>query len=288
MNEDFLKEEIRDGYLVTASMKRVWACQLDLLQQLLDVCQRHGLRIWADGGTLIGAVRHHGYIPWDDDIDMIMFRSDYDRLVRLAPTEFHEPYFFQNIYSDLYYNHRHAQLRNSLTAAIPLSNFGLHYNQGIFIDIFVMDTYPVTVRAARDKVRALSLARMRLKWVEGLLRRLPRRFYASHRWDVAAFRRFEDVLRQPAPSSTPYVASLCVSLKQTIKRRAEYDETLYMPFEHLQMPVPAGYHNILTAFYGDYLTPRRTPALHGTFIFDTEHSYRHLLPLLRKGHDLTK
>src|SRR5574344_1468374 len=168
MDEHFLKEENRDGYLVSAAMKRVWACQLDLVARLLDVCRRHDLPIWADGGTLIGAVRHHGYIPWDDDIDLIMFRSDYDRLVALAPTEFRDPYFFQNIYSDLYYNHRHAQLRNSHTAAIPCSNQRLRYNQGIFIDIFVMDTSPQTVRAARDKIRALSLARIQLKWTDGL------------------------------------------------------------------------------------------------------------------------
>ncbi|MBO7379018.1 MAG: LicD family protein, partial [Bacteroidales bacterium] len=74
--ESFLQEETRNGYMVTAHMKQVWAVQLDLLQELLRVCNEHGLKVFADSGTLIGAVRDHGFIPWDDDIDMCMLRED--------------------------------------------------------------------------------------------------------------------------------------------------------------------------------------------------------------------
>ena len=75
-----LNEEVRNGYLITAETKKVWAVQIDLLKHLVDACQRHNLKIWADGGTLLGTVREHGYIPWDDDIDMFMLREDYERL----------------------------------------------------------------------------------------------------------------------------------------------------------------------------------------------------------------
>ena len=131
--------ETRRDYLVTKEMKHVWACQLDLLEKLLQVCEKYHLRCWADAGTLIGAVREQGFIPWDDDIDVAMPREDYDKLVAIADQEFTHPYFFQTIYSDMYYNNRHAQVRNSDTAAIPTDGKKRKYNQGIFIDIFILE-----------------------------------------------------------------------------------------------------------------------------------------------------
>ena len=73
---------------------------MELLKKLLEVCDKHHLRIWADGGTLLGTVREHGYIPWDDDIDMAMLRDDFDVLVKIAPKEFSHPYFFQFGYTE--------------------------------------------------------------------------------------------------------------------------------------------------------------------------------------------
>ena len=73
-----LETEVRRGYTIPAEMKRVWKVQIDLLKKLLEVCRKHNLHIWAEGGTLLGTVREQGYIPWDDDIDMVMLRDDYE------------------------------------------------------------------------------------------------------------------------------------------------------------------------------------------------------------------
>lgn len=75
-----LEPETRNNYYISVEMKKVWAVEMQLLKKLLEVCEKHHLKIWAEGGTLLGAVRHQGYIPWDDDIDMAMLRDDYDRL----------------------------------------------------------------------------------------------------------------------------------------------------------------------------------------------------------------
>ena len=82
--EEFFREEVRCDYTVTAKMKRVWAAELGMLHRFAQVCERHGLRWYAMGGTLLGAVRHKGFIPWDDDIDLLMPRADYDRLLEIG------------------------------------------------------------------------------------------------------------------------------------------------------------------------------------------------------------
>ncbi len=63
------------------------------------MCKKYNLKCWADSGILIGTVRYQGFIPWDDDIDMVMLREDYDKLVEVADKEFSASYFFQTIYS---------------------------------------------------------------------------------------------------------------------------------------------------------------------------------------------
>ena len=139
----FYQEEERCGYTIPATMKRVWAVELDLLEKLQDVCARHGLRYFACGGTLLGAIRHKGFIPWDDDIDVVMFREDYEKLLEIAPLEFTEPYFFQTAFNDQKYSRGHAQLRNSNTTAILHTEKGCYtFNQGIFLDIFPLDAVP--------------------------------------------------------------------------------------------------------------------------------------------------
>ena len=74
--KDFLKEEVRCDYTIDSEMKRIWAVELDLVNELKRVCDKYGIQYFADGGTLLGAIRHKGFIPWDNDIDLCMFPLD--------------------------------------------------------------------------------------------------------------------------------------------------------------------------------------------------------------------
>ena len=78
--KDIYRDEIRDGFLVTADRKKIWQVEMELLEVLDRICRRNGLRYFVDYGSLLGAVRHRGVIPWDDDIDVVMMRPDYERL----------------------------------------------------------------------------------------------------------------------------------------------------------------------------------------------------------------
>lgn len=278
----FFKEENRCGYLVTEQMKKVWACELDLLKELLRVCEKYKLRCWAEAGTLIGAIRHKGFIPWDDDIDMAMPREDYDRLAAIAKKEFKHPYFFQTIYSDKHYNHRHAQLRNSETAAIPADNHNRKYNQGIFIDIFVLDAYPKTCKHAFRNIRRLRHLKIQLKLVLILTNHFPDFLYDRCRWDIKLFRKYEDILRVTPLENTEYVSCISLNIKEKIRIKSDYATTEYWDFENLKLPAPNGYDRILRLDYGNYMTPVHAPTAHGKMIYDTERNYKAILRELKK------
>ena len=139
----FLEEEVRCDYTVSKEMKKVWAVELDLLSEFQRVCKLHDLKYSVCGGTLLGAIRHKGFIPWDDDIDVMMMRDEYEKLCKLAD-EFKHPYFFQTEETDPGSLRGHAQLRNSETTGILKRElkFKRPFNQGVFIDIFPLDNCP--------------------------------------------------------------------------------------------------------------------------------------------------
>ena len=139
----FLEEEVRCGYTISAEMKKLWAVELDLLAEFDRVCRKNNLTYYAFCGTLLGAVRHSGFIPWDDDIDVVMFREDFKKLSEVAEEEFQHPYFFQTPFSDPGLVMGGCRLRNSDTTVSNDVEFKRPYkNKGIFIDLFVNATVP--------------------------------------------------------------------------------------------------------------------------------------------------
>lgn len=268
------EEETRQNYLISKEMKQVWACELDLLKKLLQVCEKYNLKCWADYGTLLGAIRDNGFIPWDDDIDVTMLREDYDKLVSIADKEFTYPYFFQTIYSDLYYNNRHAQLRNSETAAIPIDGKKRKYNQGIFIDIFILDAYPKTGRQAFKLIKKIRTRKNILKAAISICNLMPQWLYKHFRLDIKYFRKYENILRNNKLEDTEYVSCMSLNIKEHIHSKADYEKTEYVPFENINIPIPVGYHNILKTKYGDYMTPRQEATIHGHMKYDINNSYK--------------
>lgn len=281
--EGFLEKETRGGYEVSEQMKRVWAVELDMLQELFRVCEKHGLTIWAEGGTLLGTIRHGGYIPWDDDIDMAMPREDYDRLQEVAPEEFKHPYFFQTIHTDALYSHRHAQLRNSGTAAYGHGQKTYTSNSGIFIDIFPLDYMPKRPRSFKNHYNKVSALKARLKITHKLLMGVSKGLLLYCRKHVpflsteAIFTKFENVLRSVKREDAIAWVDITFNHQSPQRPLLCYKDTLWMPFEHVKMPVPDGYDEILTIMYGDYMTPVQAPTCHGALEYDTERSYRDVL-----------
>ncbi len=284
--DSFLLEETRNDYTISTEMKKVWAVQLDLLQVLFDVCNKHGLRIYAEGGTLLGAIRHKGYIPWDDDIDLTMMREDYDKLMELGD-EFSHPYFLQNVYTDPHYSHRHAQLRNSETACWSWKEKGCvkQFNQGIFIDIFPSDNMPMNPRAFSRYYKKEGLARQKFRLVSKFTNALPEGLYQTLRnktkvlSDKCRYEAYENVLRSVKNGDNGNVCEISFQHNYPILSKRLYGEPQWVEFEHIKMPIPQCPHDILRLQFGDnYMTPIHEDSVHGHMHFDTEHSYKeHLI-----------
>nr|MCR5734504.1 LicD family protein [Lachnospiraceae bacterium] len=100
IDSGFYESEVRDGFYVPSIMKRSWGATLGVLNEIDKICKRHGLRWWMDWGSLLGLVRHGGFTPWDDDIDISMLRKDYDLFLEYAKDELPEDYYIANIYTE--------------------------------------------------------------------------------------------------------------------------------------------------------------------------------------------
>jgi lipopolysaccharide cholinephosphotransferase len=296
IDEKFFKEEVRCGYFISKEIKEIWAVELDLLNEFMRVCNKHKLVYYADAGTMLGAVRHGGMIPWDDDIDVIMMRNQYDKFCEIAPSEFKHPYFFQTEETDPGSLRGHAQLRNSETTGILESErkCKFRFNQGIFLDIFPIETVPEDSRMR--KIQTDTLYRLRLKYLKYAYWTKERYVNPENRWKAyikeivysicsipinlcnLEHRYYDSFLKELIRYEgieSPYVAKLVLLpfKDRRLWRKTYFDGVVYFPFEFLTIPVPAGYKNILEIFYGNWQEYKMGTATHGGTFFDVNKPY---------------
>lgn len=287
------------GFLVLseimAELKDIWAVELDLLRVFLQYCERHGLRCWVEGGTLLGAVRHKGFIPWDDDVDLAMPREDYDRMCRIGNEGLEEPYFLQTAYSDTDYHRGHAQFRRSDTAAIRPSDCYQPFNQGIFIDIFPLDAAPDD-RALVHEHRKRCLKILKLLKAKNthcitsgrltlIFRKLKARWMVKKMGWTTIYEKAEEEMRALARMPHTKVGELTSLGEDKLWDKEIFAETVMLPFENLMVPAPKGWDAFLRVSFGDdYMTPIQAPSMHGEVVFDTERSYKEVLPEVQRDY----
>ncbi|MBQ3802871.1 MAG: LicD family protein [Oscillospiraceae bacterium] len=289
--ESFFVEEERLGFRIDRKRKEIWAVELDMLYELDRVCTKLGISYFLDGGTLIGAVRDGHIIPWDDDIDVTMLREDYDRFIHEAPKEFADPLFLQTGYNEKGYLRGHSQLRNSNTCAILSQELNrVFFNQGIFLDIFVIDSlFPEKVERQFKEREELLYQRSRIMkrpFRGGLFKRVAKQvrywlYCVRYPTPASFYSRLENIFRSEEQSPTVDYLMFHYDLAQIHPlNRSWFEETIRIPFEGSLFPVPKGYHEYLSCYYEDYMTPKQAPSIHnagGGVIFDTSRSYREVL-----------
>ena len=149
-------------------LRKAQLIMLDMLIEFDAICKKHQLQYWLDSGTLLGAVRHQGFIPWDDDIDLSMPIEDYNKFLKIAQNELSNDIFFQTSKTDKNFKFNYIKLRSNKASIVELheKDKQINYHQGVFVDIFPMLTienteknkklYDSTLKNIRD-VSAVSL-----------------------------------------------------------------------------------------------------------------------------------
>ncbi len=168
-------------YLEQYKAEQLRSCQLkqlSILKEIHHICQRHDISYWLDGGTLLGAVRHQGFIPWDDDIDIAMTEDDMARFVCIAPGELSKNLYLQTPQNEPDSKEPIVKVRDLNSFYLETSdNPAAHYPKGVFVDIFPMVAYP-------------SLSR---KWVKIISRGISKSYsilHKSHYYSLRSFAEF--------------------------------------------------------------------------------------------------
>lgn len=123
-------------------LEKLHRIQIEILDEIVRICDKHNLRYYLTAGTMLGAVRHKGFIPWDDDVDVDMPREDYEEFCKLCKTELNDQFFLHNIESDDKYWLVHGKVRKNGTFFEESTMVDMDVPKGIFVDIFPLDEVP--------------------------------------------------------------------------------------------------------------------------------------------------
>lgn len=299
---EFLNEEMRSGHLVTKDVKELWLVELGCLKVLDDLCKKHDIVYYAGGGTLLGAIRHKGFIPWDDDIDVFMDYANYLRFCSIAPQELKDPFFFQNYMTENGFGPGFSRIRNSETTGCTQYDYSMaspDYNCGIFIDIFPL------FGVERNKFRAL-FQRYRIGfWRRGFIGyEIQRIFRNGGNESSVKFNKHVIVWRILSiifdhKSISQRFLKACSSAKKYDKigllsfsglnqrfiwDKAWFEETTILPFEFTEIPCPKAFDPVLRTMYGDYNIFVKGGQIHTMTVCDTKTPFRIKLQEKFKSH----
>ncbi len=257
--------------LKTYTQQNLRACQLKqiaILEEIDKICKHHQIEYWLDGGSLLGAIRHGGFIPWDDDIDIAMTLEDEKRFEEIAPKELPEWLFLQTPQTDPGSKEPITKIRDINSLYIEQGDdFSHPYAKGIFVDIFPFVDYPDISR----------------KWIKRLTKGISKSYSILHHKHEYSLRSFTEFFwfggKYYLYSSMWKIANLLGKKTRTSDvpylngRGISFDKKAVHPlgtikFEGKEFPAPCNPDSYLTDLYGDYMTipPADKREFHSVFI----------------------
>ena len=282
---DFFKTEVRDGFEIQAMMKRAWAAQMEVLHVVAGVCKNNGIRYFADGGTLLGAVRHKGMIPWDDDIDICVVREEYNRLIQVLPKALPHGFVVAGMYADSERLQKAAfvpHLRVIADETLGYFNDYMRYFHGfpyqrVGIDIFPMDyiSRDIGITNVQKQIIRLGIETLRDwnkleengmldEYVNGFQKLCNVSFDNVNNVKNYMWKIIDKISSISYREEADYITNIFYWLdNDNYKMKKEcYDYTIELPFENMNIVAPEMYDEVLRAEYGDYMVPVKGAADH--------------------------
>ena len=278
LTTEFYQDEVRYGFYVPTAIKQAWGAELQILAEIDRICKKYNIRYFAEWGTLIGAVRHGGFVPWDDDMDIGMLRKDYERFKEVAkderPGEFaiHDYATKENHWLFL------SRVVNCNQICFEEEHLRKYHNFPYIatVDIFVMDYLyrdeeqekarceeikhilavadQIIEGRMQDSVREMFLQELENKYHT----KLPRPKNARE-LGISLYRLAELQMARVSADESDAVAQIfpwVLKGNRGLPKKC-YDTLVRLPFEEITIPVPADYDTALRYRYGDYMTIRK-------------------------------
>ena len=270
-------------------LRKLQLIQSEILRDFKNICKKYNLTYFLVFGTLLGSVRHKGFIPWDDDIDVAMPTKDYLKFIEVSQSEFRNKYFLQTYNTDVEFHYSFAKIRKNNTTMLEPTFKNCHIHHGIWIDIFpvisinnhyeykfkkfiinlcnylTMDNFYASNKSEYDKILG-SVGKHYLK----VLYKTPKN------WRLLVKNILINLFIFHAPNKTKkYCATLQAHLDKPCNSEW-YNNYELLEFEGELFSVPSEYSNILKDIYGDYMKlPPIDQRKHHVSFVDFSHNYKH-------------
>lgn len=265
---EFFEDEVREGFYVSGFMKRAWAAQMEVLMLIDSICKKHNISWYADFGTLLGAVRHKGYIPWDDDIDISMLRPDYERFLSIVEDELPEGFILKSMYKEEVTYELFIRIVNT-GYYCNSSNVGNNFHDFCFpvgVDIFPFDYVSDNDEREEARYSVLSVISGAIHATEqnedidyeALITEVEQICEITIDRSCPIKQQLYICMDQIAKIFGPEESSYVTSIPYYIKNRnykcdkESFQNVVGLPFENITINAPINYDDVLKCEYGDY------------------------------------
>lgn len=248
--------------------------ELNILIEFDSICKKHDIIYTLSSGTLLGAIRHQGFIPWDDDIDVNMSRSEFKRFEAVVKDELNSDFFYQSFETEKDHYHAFPKIRSNKIELVEKSTDYLNINHGVWIDIFPYDNIPddLTLRNQQKKkvehynklislfvytfVTDADTGKKRV--IKSIFYQLNRIFYRINFLLPSLYKKRQKWIEKYNDQNTEYANMLVFNFnddvyKQTLIRNAILDDVTTGSFEGHEFLIPKAFDEILESNYGDYM-----------------------------------